>query len=132
MIYRTQRKYFLLIWYQVCYYNRGTLTLHRIHGILTSKEAVPWFKRLVADLWKLKPTFGSKTILHGYVMDKMWHYNCCFVSVYQFYAFKRLANKLFTGLHLMSLNQNPSKTNALSEIKMHWIQKCYKLVLIGR
>ena len=109
MIYRTQRKYFLTQGYQVRYYNWDGLTLYRINGNLTSKDVVPLIKWLVADLWTQKPEFGSKTVLQGYVTDRMWQCSRCSFSGLQFYAVSIIANKLFTRLHLMSLCQNLQK-----------------------
>jgi hypothetical protein len=45
---------------------------------VTSKQAVPWFRWLVAVLWKPRPGFGSKTLYLGYIVDKMWHCNKLF------------------------------------------------------
>jgi nitrate reductase gamma subunit len=54
---------------------RYALTLYTSQCTLTSKEAVPWLKRLVAELRRQKPRFISKTFHLGYVVGKMWHCN---------------------------------------------------------
>jgi len=50
---------------------RYGLTVYRSQCNLTSKEAVPWFRRLVTDRWLWGTWFGSKTLHLGYVRDKM-------------------------------------------------------------
>ena len=50
-------------------------TIYKNQCTLVSKEAVPWFRRLVADLWKSGLRFVSKTFHLGYVVGKLWHCN---------------------------------------------------------
>jgi hypothetical protein len=53
---------------------RGMDWLYRSQCNVTSKELVPWHRRLVDDLWNPRPGFGSKTAHQADVVEKKYGY----------------------------------------------------------
>jgi len=85
------------------------LTLYRSQCDLTSKEAVPWLERLVAE--PRKSGFVSKNVRLGYVVEKILH--CYkFFSILRFYPSSSIPHKLCTHLRVMSLVPLEKTVNA--------------------